>query len=341
VSPRAKSGLLFAIKAIVAIALITWLVRSGSLDFKKLGLLFERPHLLALGLGQFFFGVAVNGNRWRVLLRIAGVDISFPKMLLLQMMGLFFAVVIPGNVGGDVIKSLYVARDAEPEKRTSIFLVVFADRFLGLAGLVTIATLICAFRPSIWSDPQLGGPAAVTALLAFGSIAGPVVLLLAMRYGGARLESFVTGSSRLAKLLSQLVAALRLMSAQPARLLYALALTMLTHTTSIGWFTILTRAATGQDASVSSLATIFPLGLLTIVIPISPAGMGVGHVAFDRLFAAIGLTGGATVFNIYLLGQMVPCLFGVIPYLLLKRSGDLPPPETPAPSAPAGNRDGA
>lgn len=324
-SPRARSGILFAIKAIIAVALITWLVKSGSLDFKKLGLLFERPSLLALCIGQWAFSVAVNGNRWRVLLRIADIHISFFKMLQLQLMGLFFAVVIPGNVGGDVIKSLYVARDAAPEKRTSIFLVAFADRFLGLAGLVTIATIICAARGSeVWGDPLLGKPAAVTALLAFGALAGPAVLLLAMRYAGARLESFVSGSSRLAKILSQLVAALRLMSQQPARLFYALALTMATHATSIAWVTVLTRATTGQDASFSAVATVFPLGLLTVVIPISPAGMGVGHVAFDRLYAAIGLTGGATVFNIFILGQMVPCLFGVIPYLLMKRSGDLP-----------------
>jgi glycosyltransferase 2 family protein len=327
VTPRTRNGILFAVKAIVAIALITWLVRSGSLDFKKLGLLFERPHLLALCLAQWAFSVTVNGNRWRVLLRIAGVDISFFKMLQLQLMGLFFAVVIPGNVGGDVIKSLYVARDVTPEKRTSIFLVVFADRFLGLAGLVTIATLIMAARGSaVFGDPQLGRPAAVTALLAFGALAGPAVLLLAMRYAGARLEGYVTGSSRLAKVLSQLVAALRLMSRQPGRLLYALGLTMATHATAIAWVTILTRAATGQDASFGAIATVFPLGLLTVVIPVSPAGMGVGHVAFDRLYAAIGLTGGATIFNIFILGQMVPCLFGVIPYLLLKRSGDLPPP---------------
>jgi hypothetical protein len=107
---------------------------------------------------------------------------------------------------------------------------------------------------------------------------------------------------------------------------------MTTHATAIAWVTILTRAATGQDASFSAIATVFPLGLLTVVIPISPAGMGVGHVAFDRLYAAIGLSGGATVFNIFLLGQMVPCLFGVIPYLLLKRAGDLPPTDA-APGA--------
>lgn len=330
-SPRARSGLLFGIKAVLAIALITWLVRSGSLDFKKLGLVFERPHLLAILLAQWAFSVAVNGNRWRVLLRIAGIDLPFFRMLQLQLMGLFFAAVVPGNVGGDVMKSLYVARDAAPDKRTSIFLVAFADRFLGLAGLVAIATVICLARGSeVFSDPLLGKPAAVTALLAFGALAGPAALLLAMRFAGARLEAFVSGESRLAKILGQLVATLRLMSTQPGRLLYALALTMTTHASAIAWVTILTRAATGQDASIAAVATVFPLGLLTVVIPISPAGMGVGHVAFDRLYAAIGLTGGATVFNMFILGQMVPCLFGVIPYLLLKRSGDLPPTEAPS-----------
>jgi hypothetical protein len=134
----------------------------------------------------------------------------------------------------------------------------------------------------------------------------------------------VSGPSRLAKILAQLVATIRLMSAQPARLLQALGLSMATNAMLIAWFTILTREATGQDVAFSSIATVFPLGLLTVVIPISPVGMGVGHVAFDRLFAAIGLTGGATVFNIFLLGQMVPSLFGVIPYVLLKRRGDLP-----------------
>ncbi len=31
------------------------------------------------------------------------------------------------------------------------------------------------------------------------------------------------------------------------------------------------------------------------------------------------MTGGATVLNVYLIGQTVPCLFGVIPYLTLRR----------------------
>jgi hypothetical protein len=64
-------------------------------------------------------------------------------------------------------------------------------------------------------------------------------------------------------------------------------------------------------------------------LPISPGGFGVGHLAFDRLFAAIGLTGGATVFNVFILGQMAPSLIGVVPYLMMRRT--LPQEAPPSP----------
>ncbi|HNB96487.1 MAG TPA: hypothetical protein PLX07_16030, partial [Microthrixaceae bacterium] len=64
-----------------------------------------------------------------------------------------------------------------------------------------------------------------------------------------------------------------------------------------------------------------PLGLLTIVLPISPAGFGVGHLAFDKLFAMVGLDGGATIFNVFLIGQIAGGVTGFLPYLTLKREG--------------------
>jgi hypothetical protein len=73
------------------------------------------------------------------------------------------------------------------------------------------------------------------------------------------------------------------------------------------------------------MATVVPIGLLSLLLPISPAGMGVGHYAFDELFKAIGIVGGATIFNVFALGQNTPCLFGVIPFLTLKKRGELPP----------------
>ncbi len=317
---RTKNAVLFVLKVAIAAALITWLVRGGALDFGKLRLLVDRPALLAATLGTFAFAIVMNGIRWRILLELAGVRTSLGRILQLQLTGVFFNVVVPGNVGGDVLKALYVARDAAPEKRTGIFLTVFADRLLGLGGLAVMAMVVTVARgPKLWNDPLLRPMALLVALLGAATVLGPAVLVLVMKRHGDRIEKILGGTSRIAKLLGQLVAALRLMSARPAALAGALGVAMAYHAVVMAYFTVLTGAVTGQDASYSTIATVFPLGLLTIVLPISPAGVGVGHVAFDKLFAAIGLTGGANVFNVFIIGQIAPCLVGVFAYLALKR----------------------
>jgi uncharacterized membrane protein YbhN (UPF0104 family) len=116
---------------------------------------------------------------------------------------------------------------------------------------------------------------------------------------------------------------MRLLSAGPQRLLAALGLSMVSHALAMAFFTVLTRVLLERAVPYPAVATVYALGLLTMMLPISPSGLGVGHVAFKRLFEAIGLAGGATVFNVYLLGQITPCLLGIFPFLALKRRGEL------------------
>jgi hypothetical protein len=157
--------------------------------------------------------------------------------------------------------------------------------------------------------------------LAAATLLGPALGVLAVRAWGGRAERlFEGGTSIVARLGRQLVASARLVAGGPLVLAGALGLSMLNHATGITLFIALTRAITGQDVSYGAMATVYPTGILSLVLPIAPAGMGVGHVAFDRLFAAIGLKGGATVFNVFLLGQITPNLLGAIPYLTLRRS---------------------
>ncbi|MBX3204156.1 MAG: flippase-like domain-containing protein [Labilithrix sp.] len=321
---RARGLVLFAAKALVAALLIGWLVRSGNLDAGALRILIDRPSLLAMDLGLFAVGAVVATLRFRVLLGLADVTVPVFTVLRLQMTAFFFNVVIPGNVGGDVVKALYVARDAPKEKRTTILLVAFVERLLGLTALVLMGTLVTVVRPGIWSDPLLRPLASVVAALGAATLIGGAIALVIVQKAGDRLDAYTSGPSKLSKLLNQLVASMRLLSAGPRRLVIALGLSMAFHGLGMAFFTVLTQALLERDVPYSSVATVFPLGLLTLVLPISPSGLGVGHVAFKRLFEAIGLAGGATVFNVYLLGQIVPCLLGVFPFLSLRRRGELP-----------------
>lgn len=324
-SPSIKSTLVFGAKALVAIALISWLVRSGALDFGALGMLFTRPWLLALDLSVFALGAVLSTLRWRALLGLADVRAPFLRLLQLQLTALFFNVVIPGNVGGDVVKALYVARGEPASKRTTILMIVFVERLVGMAGLVIVASVVTLLRgPALWADPQLRQLALAVGVLGAATVLGPLAFIVVMRVAGDRLDRLTAGPSKVAALLNRLVGAMRLLSSGPKQLAKALSYSMLYHAAAIGFFTILTRLILDRDVSFASVATVFPLGILTMVLPISPAGIGVGHMAFERLFAAIGLSGGATIFNVYLIGQIAPCLLGVAPYLALRSKGALP-----------------
>lgn len=325
---RAKNLLIFGLKAAVAAALLTWLARSGNLDFGALRQMLRSPTLVAMDLTVFVVATLFGTLRWRALLGLVDVRPRFGRLLQLQLSALFFNVVIPGNVGGDVVKALYVARDAKPEARPTILLIVFLERLLGLIGLVVLGSAVVLARgPAIWSQPLLRPLAASVLALGFGTGVGLAVFLLVMRKAGHRIAAFTSGTSKLGKLFAQTVEALRLVSAAPGTLLRALGFSLGIHALGIGFFTILVRALAGHDVGFGEMSTIYPLGILTLILPISPSGLGVGHVAFDKLFDAIGLSGGATVFNVYLLGTIVPYLAGFIPYLALKRE----PLEEPKP----------
>jgi uncharacterized protein (TIRG00374 family) len=336
VNPRVRNVLVLALKALVAALLIGWLVRGGNLDVKALGILLERPALFAADLGLFAFGAGIAVLRFRVLLGLADVRVKLRTLFSLQMTAFFFNVVIPGNIGGDVVKALYVARDAVPEKRTTILLLAFVERLLGVSALVLVGTVIAVARgPVLWSDPLLRPLAITVILLGAATLVGGALALVVVRRAGARLDRYTTGPSKISKLLNRLVTSMRILAADPRKLVAALGLSMLFHLAGIAFFTVLTQALVDASVPFFTVATIFPLGLLALLLPISPAGLGVGHVAFQRLFEAIGLAGGATVFNVYLLGQMAPCLLGVFSFLSMRRRGELPtelPPEAEAPA---------
>ncbi len=319
-SPAAKQRLFFLVKLVVTAGLVGWLVRSGALDMGALSLFLEQKSLLAMDLAVFFLAsVLIATVRWRVLLGLADVRVPFLRAVQLQFVSLFFNVVIPGNVGGDVIKALYVAGDGHAEKRTTLLLIAFVERLVGLGGLVTMGLVMVLFRgQTLWASPLFRPMVTSVLILGAGFVLGPAVFVGLMRRFGARMELWASGTSPISRLLRNLVASFRLVSERPWRLICALGLSMALHFVNMSFFTFLTGVVGKEEVTFSAIASIYPLGLLSMMLPVSAAGIGVGHVAFDRLFTAVGLAHGATVFNLFFFGQIAPCVLGVFPYLSLR-----------------------
>lgn len=72
-----------------------------------------------------------------------------------------------------------------------------------------------------------------------------------------------------------------------------------------------------QAAAFSGdLATLIPIGLFAQLLPISYSGLGVGHIAFDRIMQTNGFSSGADIFTIYFSLSLVFNLLGIIPFIL-------------------------
>jgi glycosyltransferase 2 family protein len=312
VTPAAKQRVLFGAKIVITAALVGWLVHKGALDMRVLGVFLEEKSLLFLDMFVFVLAsIVLASMRWRALLSLVDVKVAFGRAVHLQFVSLFFNVVIPGNVGGDVIKALYVAREQAPEKRASLVLIAFVERLVGLAGLVSVALLVLAFRGvALWENPAFRPFVSTVLLLGAGFVVGPVVFVVAMRSFGAKLEAMASGPSKISGLLMELVK--------------ALVLSMGVHSTNMVLFAMMTRIVSKQDAPFGIIATVYPIGLLSLMLPVSAAGAGVGHVAFEKLFVAMGLTRGADVFNVFFFGQIAPCVLGLVPYLMLRAKEPVP-----------------
>jgi glycosyltransferase 2 family protein len=112
----------------------------------------------------------LSAFRWRMLLAVQDVRITFGESLRLTYLGWFFNNWMPGATGGDILKAYYIA--ARTHKKTEAVTVVFLDRVIGLVALCMLGGAAVFVN---WGDPDVRIPqVAVSAFLA-ASLAGGVV----------------------------------------------------------------------------------------------------------------------------------------------------------------------
>jgi uncharacterized protein (TIRG00374 family) len=94
--------------------------------------------------------------RWQMLLKVQGIELSFWDLTRLTMIGVFWNVVVPGAVGGDLLKMAYLTKQA-PDKKTEGVLSIMVDRIVGLLGLFVVASVsvLLAIPFIMGSTPQI------------------------------------------------------------------------------------------------------------------------------------------------------------------------------------------
>jgi uncharacterized membrane protein YbhN (UPF0104 family) len=87
----------------------------------------------------------VSSVRWRLLARPLGFRESPGRFVAYYYVGMFFNLVLPTSVGGDVVRAWYL--DGRSGRKMAAFLSVLADRASGLLVLIAIACVAAACSP--------------------------------------------------------------------------------------------------------------------------------------------------------------------------------------------------
>ena len=320
-----KKPLLTLLKMLVVGAILIYLIRSGRLNFEKLLLFRDAPEILTIMVGVFILAVVpIATFRWWLLLRAIGVPVEPKQTFVLTWIGNFFNTTLPGAVTGDVVKGYYVIKAQQEEGRTRAFMTLLIDRFVGLFGLIVMAFLALIFNLElILSQERLHSLAWMIVALFGGTVLFYAIALFPFKKGH---DPFLRLFQRLpaSKFSIKVYSAFKRFQHKKTTLFLTLLLSIGLHTLIALIFFQVAHLMGIKEMELATQFFLMPIGLITVAIPIAPGGIGIGHVAFESLYQLAGLSGGADIFNLFIIVQLGVYLLGGIPYFLYSSEYKIP-----------------
>ena len=318
---KLKSALIYALKLGLAFAIIAYLVKTGKIDFNSIYNAKSNYPLLIICFFLLLTAIFINFYRWALLLKGQHIIIPRKDVISLSFIGLFFTTILPGAVGGDLIKSVYIAKRS-PDKRTASVVTVLLDRIIGVVVLIIIGCFGVFMNLQMFlTHPALKtlGIMMISILIVMTVI---TILGLSRRIRGSnRVNSFIDMipmSSHIFKIYD----AFHAYRKNLRYLWYAFFISFVTHFLNISTFYIAARALNFDMLEIKTFFFIVPIGLITTAIPLAPAGLGIGQAAFLKLFEwSLGYpsTIGADAITIIQALSILIFSFGAYFYLSYKK----------------------
>lgn len=253
--------------------------------------------------------------RWYLLVWAQDLPFRLSDSLRIGFIGYAFNLLIPGAVGGDLVKAVLLVR--EQERRTVALATLLIDRIVGLYGMILLAGLVTALY---WIDIQSSSELRQVALFAGGLVAtstAGMLLLFSRRIHGSGLMAWVARLPVVGDPFGEAVAAMASYRSRWRVVALAVAMSIVGH---VGFVCTLRLAMSGLCDTLPPGRVHFmlaPFGLMIGAIPITPGGLGLAEGAMEKLFEFAGENGALTIVMMlaYRGMQVAIALVGVIYYL--------------------------
>jgi len=249
------------------------------------GILSAHRDLFVYAVALFIASGVMGALQWGVILRFHDVNLPFSGTVYRYFMGLFFNFVLPGFVGGDVIRVYKTA--VVSGRATRAFSSTLADRVFGLLVLVLFSFCAVIFMPIEPAYKAL--PAAVIMFLVLIGFVCIFVFKPAGRFLYRVFGKYMPDG--IVKKLRAVYMEMHELTRSPATLLTVVILSFFIQFLRIAVHYVCGRAV-GIELGFGYFALFVPLMAIMASLPISIGGFGVREAFAVVLFSAVGLDEG-------------------------------------------------
>lgn len=303
----------------IAFILIWYLFKSGRLrseSLLRLSHLDSLPFLIVSGLA-FFSSQVFSSVRMIFLLKIIDIRLRLTQSFKLTMIGNFFNMAIPGTVGGDIVKGIYLARNEEAYKGRSSGIVII-DRVIGLLALLLIGFVSTVYLSRKYRSTLIPYQYELWSILAIS-----IVVL------GLFISFIIIGKKELVrkrlreiafKIFRQgffynMMEGFGAVTKKRRYLIYAFLMSIVVQGISLAGLLNLVNLTDEIMPDMIALVAISSIVMLLGVIPVTPGNIGWTELLATLGWSAIGSQGGAEIFLSWRIITVICSLLGGIFYL--------------------------
>ena len=312
----------YILKLAVSLGLFAWLIWSGEIRFETFQHLAQNKGYLAGVAGTQAALFLLAALRWRMLARAFLMEVSYFRILKFFLMGEFFSLFFLGALGGDFSRMMFLGAH-DPRHKIAAAVTVILDKAIALWVLCGIGFV------ALWRYQPLSGAenwvATLRTVLALPLLGVPLALVLlhglprvlaAVASKTGHLESLLTLQEPLSRLPATVYGRIALLNLLAQALVNV---NFLCCAFSLGVFTV----------PFGTYLRAVPLGFIALALPFSIGGLGVGQLAFARLFELYGVgepAFGGNISTLHIAVWGVFALFGGLLFAFSKVKGRLESP---------------
>jgi uncharacterized membrane protein YbhN (UPF0104 family) len=297
---RAKKTVLFVFKVTVSVLAVAFLL--SRLDIRNtFGFLaLSNKPLWLLSLLILVLSQVISSYRWYLLLQPLDFTLSWFRVFKIYFTGMFFSLFLPTVVGGDAVKTFYIADNMK--RAPSAFYTVLADRVIGMAGQQVFA---------------LAGVVLVWGYFPFWLSAGLFSFVLVYYVTIFLLPRLFTLVHTVVKKLRELPREkLFIYWNRPYTVLKAWGLSLAIHL-CVTICHILIGVSLGFKIPIAAYMVVYPVSAIVATLPLSLNGIGLREAAYVYMLGFFGV-GSEEAFALGLMWFSIVLLNGAIggiPYL--------------------------